>query len=51
MKKDAAEFDTKKEASAFIKGVEYVNDSALEVVGLRVHNGKWIVEVTDEDGL
>lgn len=42
-------FKTEKEAKAFIQGVLYVNDSAIEVHGIVKAKDKWIVKLTDHD--
>lgn len=43
-------FKTKAEAEAFVEGVEYVNDSAIEVLGIRrsIRMG-WTVQMIDRD--
>ena len=41
------EFGTRKEAEAFVVGVEYVNDSALHVVDIVIREGKYIVLLQD----
>ena len=43
------EFDTQAEAIAFCEGVEYVNDSAVEIADLQEQEGKWIVFILDQD--
>lgn len=42
-------FPTEAEAIAFKRGVEYVNDSALEAYEPVERNGEWVIEVDDED--
>jgi len=42
-------FATKAEANAFVRGVEYVNDSALEVLGVLKRGKGWVVRIADED--
>jgi hypothetical protein len=42
-------FATKPEANAFVEGVEYVNDSALEVLGVLKRGKGWVVRIADED--
>lgn len=44
-------FETKKEAEAFVAGVEFVNDSSIEVQGDPVEDkdGEWIVTMIDSD--
>ena len=47
------EFETEKEAQAFVKGVEFVNDSALgeKVIFSSENDENWTVEVSDyEEG-
>lgn len=44
------EFDTEAERDAFIKGVEYVNDSAIEITGKgKGLDGKAWVRINDKD--
>ena len=47
------EFATRSEAEAFIEGVEFVNDAAISILGIReiVVNcgGGFVVEIHDED--
>jgi hypothetical protein len=42
-------FRTEAEAIAFRRGVEYVNDSAVEAHEPVKRNGEWVLEVDDED--
>lgn len=42
-------FSTEAEAHAFIEGVNYVNDSAITVLGIVYHSGDWIVQLEDAD--
>lgn len=46
------EFKTKAEAKAFVDGVAYVNDSAIEVQAPKKCKGRgtWVVVVSDWDG-
>jgi len=37
------------EANAFVRGVEYVNDSALEVLDVLKRGKGWVVRIADED--
>ena len=43
------EFNTLTEAAAFVEGVEYANDSALEVVDTLLIGSEWVVFMMDED--
>lgn len=43
------EFDTPGEAAAFCRGVEYVNDSSIEIVEVREVGEKTVVFMEDED--
>lgn len=44
------DFETEAEADAFIQGVQWVNDSAIDLVS-KVHGiHQWIVTFTDKDG-
>lgn len=51
MARKTFEFCSEAEAKAFVQGVEYVNDSAVEVKGIkqRKKTGHWIVTVADSD--
>lgn len=40
---------SKELAEAFAEGVEYVNDSAIEVIGIEPKDGAWAVLIFDED--
>ena len=51
MERTEFRFATQAEAIAFKRGVEYVNDSAVEARGPVERNGEWVVEVDDEDAL
>ena len=51
MERPEFRFKTQAEAIAFKRGVEYVNDSALEAHEPVERNGEWVVEVEDEDVL
>ena len=42
-------FATKAEAKAFVEGVEYVNDSALEVLDVLKRGKGWVVRIADKD--
>lgn len=45
------QFDTRAEALGFIAGVEWVNDSAVEIVDIELGpNDSFVVVTTDEDG-
>ena len=44
------EFGTEAEADAFIQGVQWVNDSSIELVDKAYGVNEWIVTFTDEDG-
>jgi hypothetical protein len=46
---DYVEFRTKKEATAFQQGIEYVNDSALSVVGIRKVKKMYRLTIRDDD--
>jgi len=43
------QFGTKKEAEAFKQGVEYANDSALAVLGVKKTKNGWAVILQDKD--
>lgn len=44
-------FGTGGEAAAFIQGIEFVNDSALDVLDTYVKDGRHYVVVDDADGV
>jgi hypothetical protein len=43
-------FKNKTAAEAFSLGVEFVNDSALEVQGVTQEKGRFVVTIHDSDG-
>lgn len=43
-------FDTQEEAAAFVAGIEFVNDSAIEVEGITQRDKMFIVTAIDDDG-
>jgi hypothetical protein len=43
------EFNSKKEAEAFVAGVQYVNDSAITVMGIIKRDNVHVVFMYDED--
>ena len=42
-------YPTMQEARAFSKGVEYVNDSAISLIGIEKGERGWIASFEDED--
>jgi hypothetical protein len=42
-------FETRAEANAFVDGVEYVNDSSIQVLGIKKIGYGYQVDVSDND--
>ena len=47
---ESRSFTTAAEAQAFREGLDYVNDSAIEVVDVVQRGDGWVVQFTDSDG-
>ena len=50
MSKSSFTFRTEAEAEAFRQGIEYVNDSSLQVIEIVEDRHGWHVSIRDEDG-
>ena len=49
MERKTRDFATKAEAEAFVEGVEFVNDGALTVTGIKEEDDRFVVVMEDED--